>query len=200
MRYLVSSEHQHVHYKTEEHRRNWLTTASQATIPGTWLYHWTMLLLMKYINENTVQWHMHYPDSQCGWRIKWDLDLSLNGSALGQTNLGVTYQCMIARFCLVFGQYMVLRTELENLLSIMANWAQWITSTVSPVAASARQLEWWQENINTITQCLQELRDANKYYFDQAANFQGEDPQIGNLALLHETKIEQYHSANLNGR
>jgi len=44
------------------------------------------------------------------------------------------------------------------------------------------------------------LRDADKCYFDQAANLRAEDLQIGDLTLLHETKIEQSHCAKLDAR
>ena len=49
-------------------------------------------------------------------------------------------------------------------------------------------------------QNLKESRDANKHYFDEAANLQAEDLQIGDLAPVHETKIEQCHSATLDDR
>ena len=49
-------------------------------------------------------------------------------------------------------------------------------------------------------QHLKESRDANKRYFDQAANLRSEDLQIGYLALVNETKIEQSHGAKLDAR
>jgi len=45
-----------------------------------------------------------------------------------------------------------------------------------------------------------ESRDAIKRHIDHPANLRAEDPQIGNLALVHETDIEQSRSAKLDAR
>ena len=49
-------------------------------------------------------------------------------------------------------------------------------------------------------QHLMESRDANELYFNQAANLRAGDLEIGYLALVHKTKIEQSHSATLDAR
>jgi hypothetical protein len=103
-------------------------------------------------------------------------------------------------FRLMFGQDAVLPIELENLTWNNANWIQGIDDTASLIAARARQLERRREDIDVAIQNLKESRDANKRYFDQAANLRAEDLQIGDLALVHETKIEQSHGAKLDAR
>ena len=103
-------------------------------------------------------------------------------------------------FRLMFGQDAVLPIELENLTWNTANWIQGIDDTASLIAARARQLERRREDIDVAIQNLKESGDANKRYFDQAANLRAEDLQIGDLALVHETKIEQSHGAKLDAR
>jgi hypothetical protein len=103
-------------------------------------------------------------------------------------------------FRLMFGQDAVLPIELENLTCNTANWIQGIDDMASLIAARARQLERRPEDIDVAIQNLKESRDANKRYFDQAANLRAEDLQIGDLALVHETKIEQSHRAKLDAR
>jgi len=97
----------------------------------------------------------------------------------------------------MFGQHAVLPIELENSTWNTANWIQGIDNTASLIAARARQLERRREDIDVAIQNLKESRDANKRYLDQAANLRAEDLQIGDLALMHETKIEQSHGAKL---
>jgi hypothetical protein len=100
----------------------------------------------------------------------------------------------------MFGQDAVLLIELENLTWNTANWIQGIDDRALLIAARARQLEWQREDINVAIQNTKESRDANKHYFNQAANLLAEDLQIGDLALVHETQIEQSHSAKLDAR
>jgi hypothetical protein len=104
----------------------------------------------------------------------------------------ITVRCTTgySRFRLMFGQHAVLPIELENLIWNTGNWIQGIDDTVSLIAARARQLEQRQEDIDVAIQNLKESRDANKRYFDQAANLWAEDLQIGDLSLVHETKRE----------
>jgi len=94
----------------------------------------------------------------------------------------------------------VLKIELENLTWNTVNWNKGINVTASLIAASASKLEWWREDIDAAVQNLKKSRDANNHYFKQAANLQPEDHQIGDLALLHETKIEQSHGTKLDAR
>jgi len=103
-------------------------------------------------------------------------------------------------FRLMFGQDAVLPIELVNLTWNTANWIQGIDDTASLIAAIARQLERRREDIYVAIQNLKESSDANKRYFDQAANLPVEDLQIGDLAIVHETKIEQSHGAKLDAR
>jgi len=103
-------------------------------------------------------------------------------------------------FCLMFGQDAVLPIELDNLTSNTANWIQGIDDTASLIAARARHLERRREDIDVARHNLQESRDANKRYYDQAVNLRAEDLQIGTLALLPETKIEQSQGAKLDPR
>ena len=42
-----------------------------------------------------------------------------------------------------------------------------------------------------------ELRDANKRYFYQRANFRAGDLHVGEVALVYETEIEQSHGPKL---
>jgi len=100
----------------------------------------------------------------------------------------------------MFGQYAVLPIELENLTWNTANWSQGIDDTASLIAARARQLERQREDIDAAIQNLKESRDANKQYFDQVANLRAEAFQIGDLALVHETKIEQSQGAKMDAR
>jgi len=100
----------------------------------------------------------------------------------------------------MFGKDAVLPIELENFTWNTANWIQGICDTASMIAARARQLEPRREAIDVAIQNLKELRYANKHYFDQAANIRAEDLQIGGLALVHETRIEQSHGAKLHAR
>jgi len=44
---------------------------------------------------------------------------------------------------------------------------------------------------------LKKLRYAKKQYFDEAANLWAKNLQIGVLALVHETMIEQSHGTKL---
>jgi hypothetical protein len=103
-------------------------------------------------------------------------------------------------FRLMFVQDAVLLIELENLTWNTANWIQGIDNTASLITARARQLERRREDIDVAIQNLKESRDANKRYFDQAANLQAEDLQIGDLALMHETKIDQSHGTKLDAQ
>ena len=73
-------------------------------------------------------------------------------------------------FRLMFGQDAVLLIELENLTWNTANWIQGIDETASLIAARARLLERRREDIVVAIQTVKESRDANKCYFDQAAN------------------------------
>jgi len=72
--------------------------------------------------------------------------------------------------------------------------------TASRIAATAWQLEWRQEDIDAATHNQEESRDAKKQYFDQAAILWSDDLHIGNLALIHNTKIEQSHCTTLDAR
>jgi len=49
-------------------------------------------------------------------------------------------------------------------------------------------------------QNLKESRDANKRHFDHAANLCAADLQIGDLAPVHNSKIEQSHGDKLDAR
>jgi len=100
----------------------------------------------------------------------------------------------------MFGHDAVLPIELENLSWNTANWVQGIDDTASLIAARARQLERRREDIDVAIQNPEELRDANKGYFDQAANLGTEDLEIGDLALVHESRIKQSHGAKLDAR
>jgi len=60
-----------------------------------------------------------------------------------------------------------------------------------------RQLERRQEDIDTAVQTIQELRDASKCYVDHPANLQADDQQIGDFALMHETKLQESDGAEL---
>jgi hypothetical protein len=103
-------------------------------------------------------------------------------------------------FCLMFGQDAVLPIELENLTLNTANWIQGIDDKASLIVARASQLDRRREDIDVARQNLKESRDANKRYFNQAANLRAEDPQIGDLALMHGPKIEQSHGTKLDAR
>jgi len=100
----------------------------------------------------------------------------------------------------MFGQDAVLPIEVENLTWNTANSIQGSDDKASLIAARARQLARRREDIDVAIQNLKESRDANKGYFHQAANLRAGDLQIGDLALVHETKIEQSHGANLDAR
>jgi len=66
--------------------------------------------------------------------------------------------------------------------------------------ARAWQLEQRWEDIDAAIHKQKELRFANKGYFNQAANLRAEDLQIVNLAVVHETKMEQSHGDKLDAR
>jgi hypothetical protein len=100
----------------------------------------------------------------------------------------------------MFGQDPVLMRELENVTWNTTNWIQGIDDTVSLIGTSARQLEEQREEIHVAIPHLMELRDAIKHYFNQTANVQVDDLQVVNLALVHETKIEQSHGTTLDSR
>jgi len=84
----------------------------------------------------------------------------------------ITVRCTTgySPFRLIFGQDAVLPIELKNLTWNTANWIQGIDDTALLIAARARQLERRREDIDVAIQKLKESRDANKRYFDQAAN------------------------------
>jgi len=67
-------------------------------------------------------------------------------------------------------------------------------------AARARQLERQRKDTDAAIQHRKKSWDANKHYFDLAANLQAEGLEIGDLALVHETKIVQSHGVNLDAR
>jgi len=73
-------------------------------------------------------------------------------------------------------------------------------SPLKTLCAIIWQLERLREDIDVAIQNLDELRDANTGYSGPAANLCGEDLQISDLALVHETKIEQSHGAKLDAR
>jgi hypothetical protein len=100
----------------------------------------------------------------------------------------------------MFGKDAVLPIELEHLAWNTANSIQGIDDTASQIAARARQLERRQEDIDVAIHNLKESRDVNKRYFDQAAKLRAEDRQIGDLAFVHGTKIEQSQGTKLDAR
>ena len=104
-----------------------------------------------------------------------------------------------APFRLMFGQDAVLPVELDNLTWNTAHWQE-IEDTSSLLAARARKLERRQEDIGRAVGRLRESREANKRYFDETARLRVEELQLGNLVLMHETRIEQTHSAKLDAR
>ena len=104
-----------------------------------------------------------------------------------------------APFRLMFGQDAVLPVELDNLTWNTTHWQE-IEDTSSLLAARARQLERRQEDIGRAVGRLRESREANKRYFDEMARLRVEELQLGNLVLMHETRIEQTHSAKLEAR
>ena len=63
--------------------------------------------------------------------------------------------------------------------------------------AKAQQLERREDVIGKVVVRLRESREANKRYFDKTARLHMEEPQLGNLVLMHETRIEQTHNAKL---
>jgi len=95
----------------------------------------------------------------------------------------------------MFGQDAVLPIQLEKFTWNTAHWMQGIDDKASLIAARGRQLERQREDIDVAIQHLNESRDANNHYFEQAANIRAEDLQIGDLALVQQTKIEQPHGA-----
>ena len=99
----------------------------------------------------------------------------------------------------MFGQDAVLPVELDNLTWNTTHWQE-IEDTFSLLAARARQLERQQEDIGRAVGRLQESREANKRYFDETEKLRVEEVQLGNLVLMHETQIEQMHSAKLDAR
>jgi hypothetical protein len=102
--------------------------------------------------------------------------------------------------CLIFCRHAVHLIELENVTLNTASGLQGIDNTPSLIAAGARQLERRREDIDVAMQNLKVSRNANNHCFNQAANLRTEDPQIGNSALVHETKRKQCHDANLDAR
>jgi len=100
----------------------------------------------------------------------------------------------------MFGHDAVLTIELENFKCNAANQTPEIDDTASLFPATARQLEGQQEDLDVAIQNLLESRGANKRCFDQAANLRAEDLQRGDLALMHETLIEQYQRTKLHGQ
>lgn len=66
------------------------------------------------------------------------------------------------------------------------------------IVSRARQPVSTLEHIDRGIQNLKESRYANKWYFDEVGNLQAEYVQRGDLALVYETKIEQYQGAELN--
>jgi len=100
----------------------------------------------------------------------------------------------------MFGQDAVLPTLMENLTWNTTNWIQGIDDTASLITTRARLLEGWSKDIDVAIQNLKESRDANKHYFDEAADLHTEDRQMSDFALMYETKIEQSHSAKLDAR
>jgi hypothetical protein len=100
----------------------------------------------------------------------------------------------------MFGHDAVLLIELENVSWNTVNWIQEIDDPASLIAARARQLERLREDINVAINDIKLTGDANKHSFDQAANLRAEHLQIGDLALVHKTKIEPSHGAEVDAR
>ena len=112
--------------------------------------------------------------------------------------IGCATRC--SPFRIIFSQDALLLIELENITWNTANWIQRLDNTASLTVARARQLEQQREDVGVAIQNPKESRDANKRYLNEVANLPTEDLQIGDIAIVHETKIEQSHSAKLDNR
>jgi len=121
-------------------------------------------------------------------------------AVLWTDRITVRHMTTYSPFYLVFAQDAVLPIQPENLVWNTPNWIHGIDDTASLIAAKARQLEQWREDIDAAIQNLMESRDANKCYFNQAGNLRAQDIQFGNLALVHESKVEQSHGTKLDAR
>ena len=64
----------------------------------------------------------------------------------------------------------------------------------------ARQIECCDKNMDKARAHLQQMRMQDKKYYDQTKRLISETSNIGNLVLLHDTKLESSHSAKLNFR
>ena len=100
----------------------------------------------------------------------------------------------------MFRQDAVHVIELENWAWNTANWTQGIDDTASLMVAKAKQWERRQEDIDAATEIRNESTCSNKQCFEQEANLQAEELQIGDIAHVHESKIEPSHCAILNAR
>jgi len=100
-------------------------------------------------------------------------------------------------FRLMFGQDAVLLTELENSTSNSTNRTQGIGDTASQIAPRVKEPEPSWEHIDPGKHSVKQSKDANKCYFNQAADLQADDLHNGHLDLLHKTKIELSYSANV---
>jgi len=113
----------------------------------------------------------------------------------------ITVQCLnrMVPYWLKFLYDVVLWKELENITPNTATYTQGIENIVTPLAARAMELEWWRDNIHATMQDPKELSHAKNCYINPVANLRAGDLQIGNLALAHEIKMEQFHTTTLDG-
>jgi len=103
-------------------------------------------------------------------------------------------------FSLIFGHHAVNGMWLEPFAVHVAPLTIAIDNAALLQVGTARQLKWWQEDINTAIQFLKELRDANQCDIHHAVNYHDEDLQISNMAFLHKTQLRQTQGSKLNAR
>ena len=90
----------------------------------------------------------------------------------------------------------VLPIELEVPTWSVLPWEE-VQSTADLLAVRARQLERRDEDLEEARLHLQRVRESNKDYFDENHRLRADDFNIGDLVLLHNTKLDKDMSHKL---